>query len=838
MTLLFLALAYFLGVSLGPWAWQSGLLGCTTPYRLWLLPLALLPFTSLLNRLRDERAAIAAMRWPTQAGFEPIRPALSPGLLTALLLCILTGVLRYAAQPMAPCWTTLDLASYNLPAERTFDRSAPQVTLQGYVASYPLLDDTRRRMLVAVTQMQTDNGSQPVQGLVRVTTGSLTRYVYGQPVQLQGHLAAPGQFDRFDYRAYLARQRVHSVMLYPQITLLDGPPQGAWWRRQVYALRARGEMVIQRSLPEPYAALANGILLGIDAGIPDELYEQFTRTGASHVLVISGSNVALLAGAMIAFWSRVLGKRRAWLPALLAIALYAVLVGGEAAVVRAAVMGGLVVAAIGLQRRSLALVSLAAACWAMTLVNPSALWDVGFQLSAAATAGLILLVPRITAAAKRFAPPTADRSRPHHLAAGLLADGLAVSLAASLMVAPLLAYHFGQVSMLGLLANLLIVPVQPWIMAWGSVGMVAGVAGLAQAAQALLWIPWLGLVWTVQVVQHAAALPGAQIAVTGFDGYRLAASYGVLALLLGRRRVTVWGRKAGDRLRQAGGAHFTQPAVTLLLGTAAILVWTSLATRPDGGLHVWFLDVDQGDGILIQTPSGRQVLVDGGRHPTLLLSELGAVMPFWDRSLDLLVLTHPDSDHMDAQIEVAQRLDIGQAVTTAPSIAQPEALPWQTALAQRAIPLKLLHAGGWIDLGDGVALWVLWPPSVPVQGEQADNENSLVLKLVYGDFSLLLTGDAGLDSEQRWLEMGAPLAATVLKVGHHGSASSTGSAFVAAVNPQMAVIQVGENRYGHPTQTVLDTLAGRTVLRTDEVGRIHLRTDGQQIVLDKERASE
>lgn len=837
MTLLFLALAYFLGVSLGPWAWQSGLLGCTTPCRLWLLPLTLLPFTPLLNRLRDERAAVAAMRWPAHAGFQPVRPVLSPGLSAALLLCVALGLLRYAARPMTPCWTAHDLATYNLPADALFDRAAPQVTLQGAVASYPLTDDTRQSLVVAVAQMQADDGPQPVRGLVRVTTGSLAHYAYGQPVELTGRLAAPGQLDAFDYRAYLARQGVHSVMVDPQITRLDGPPQGAGWKRQVYALRASGEMVIQRSLPEPYAALANGILLGIGNAIPDSLYGEFTRTGASHVLVISGSNVALLAGAMIAFWGRILGKRRAWLPALLAIAFYAVLVGGEAAVVRAAVMGGLVVVATGLQRRNLALVSLAAACWAMTLTNPLALWDVGFQLSAAATAGLILLMPRITAAVKRFAPPTADSPRPRGLIVGLLVDGLAVSLAASLMVTPLLAYHFGRVSVLGLFANLLIVPVQPWVMAWGSAGVVAGVAGLAQVAQALLWIPWLGLVWTVWVVQRVAALPGASVMVTGFDATWPAASYGALALLLGRRHVAAWGRGAAAWLT-SGSPWLVQPAVHGFLGVAAILVWWGVAVQPDGRLHVWFLDVDQGDGILIQTPSGRQVLVDGGRHPALLLSELGAAMPFWDRSLDLLVLTHPDGDHMDAQIEVAQRLDIGQAVTTAPTLDQAESALWQTALSARATPITPLHAGGWIDLGDGVALWVLWPPPVPVQGEQADNENSLVLKLAYGDFSLLLTGDAGLDSEQRWLGMGAPLASTVLKVGHHGSASGTGAAFVAAVNPQVAVIQVGENRYGHPTQTVLDTLAGRTVLRTDEMGRIRLITDGRQMSLSMERPSE
>ncbi|RIK35439.1 MAG: hypothetical protein DCC57_23350, partial [Chloroflexi bacterium] len=380
-------------------------------------------------------------------------------------------------------------------------------------------------------------------------------------------------------------------------------------------------------------------------------------------------------------------------------------------------------------------------------------------------------------------------------------------------------------------------PVQPWIMTWGSAGVALGVAGLTQAAQVALWVLWLGLAWTVQVVERVAALPGAQVTVAGFDGRGLALSYGLLALLLAPQRVTGGGRAALAWMRRAGSARRPLPALNAVLGVAALLVWWAVLARPDGRLHVWFLDVGQGDGILIQTPSGRQALIDGGRHPALLLSELGAVMPFWDRDLDLLVLTHPDGDHMDAQVEAARRLTVGQAVTSAPATAQTEAAAWQAALSARGTPLSTLHAGGWIDLGDGVALWVLWPQPGAGGGEEAGNENSLVLKLVYGDFSVLLTGDAGVKSEARWVAGGAPLAATVLKVGHHGSAGSTGPELIRAVNPRLAVIQVGAgNRYGHPAAAVLETLAGRSVLRTDQAGRIHMISDGRQMTYSVERA--
>jgi competence protein ComEC len=268
------------------------------------------------------------------------------------------------------------------------------------------------------------------------------------------------------------------------------------------------------------------------------------------------------------------------------------------------------------------------------------------------------------------------------------------------------------------------------------------------------------------------------------------------------------------------------------LAVSALLLWAALLTQPDGRLHVYFLDIGQGDGILIQTPSGRQILIDGGATPQRLLSELGAVMPFWDRSLDLLLMTHPDLDHIGGQTFVPARFTVTTALATAAGLAHPDAAQWQQQMNANNVVIQQQAQGGWLDLGDGVALWMLWPTAAGYQGENADNENSLVTKVVYGDFTLLLTGDAGIPAETSMLNNREPVDATVLKVGHHGSKGSSSAAFVNAVNPQIAVIQVGAgNDYGHPSQEVLDRLAERLILRNDQQGRIHLSTDGQRLWL-------
>jgi competence protein ComEC len=579
------------------------------------------------------------------------------------------------------------------------------------------------------------------------------------------------------------------------------------------------------------------MLLGIEANIPDSLYDQFNATGTSHVIVISGTNVALLSGVIVAVAARMLGKRRALWPALGAIACYALLVGGDAAVVRASVMGGLFVTAAALNRRSTALVSLAAACMAMTLANPLALWDVGLQLSGAATAGLVLLAP----VCARWLHWLLRQSPAWLRMAG--EDVLAVTVAASLATLPLALYHFGRLSLVSLPANLLIAPLQPLILFGGSAALLVGLAGQELLGGMLLWLPWLGLAWTVAVVRWTACLPFAAVNVGSFGLPQLVVAYAVIGMARWQREL--WDGTCGvvgaiGRLIRGGGCRvctrlLVSPVTLVAAAVLAALVWVAALAQPDGRLHVWFLDVGQGDGIFIQTPSGRQVLIDGGSSAQALLGQLGAVMPFWDRTLDLVILTHPDADHMAAQVEAAGRFAIDAAWETPASATDANSAAWRMAVTATGADLQIQNAGGWADLGDSVALWVLGPPAQPFGGEDADNGNSLIAKLVYGVFSVLLTGDAGAAAEARLLQDAAPLQATVLKVAHHGSKFSSADAFVAVTNASLAVIQVGENRYGHPDSAVLERLATRTVLRTDVNGRIEVASDGRQVWVEKEQ---
>ncbi|MGC8779291.1 MAG: ComEC/Rec2 family competence protein [Anaerolineae bacterium] len=268
------------------------------------------------------------------------------------------------------------------------------------------------------------------------------------------------------------------------------------------------------------------------------------------------------------------------------------------------------------------------------------------------------------------------------------------------------------------------------------------------------------------------------------------------------------------------------------MAVLAALIWLAQLGLPDGRLHVYFLDVGQGDAILIVAPDGRQILVDGGPSPSALFNELAAVLPFWDHSLDLVVLTHPDGDHITGLIPLLDRYRVARVLDTSLADDAPVAAAWRAGLAQHRIGRTLAVRGMRLAVGQ-VQLTVLHPAPRPLRGTASDdNNNAIVLRVDYGQTSILLTGDAESEAEADMIRAGLPLRADLIKVGHHGSRGSTSAPFLAAVAPRWAVIQVGaDNAFGHPHSEVLRRLdaAGAEILRTDRQGRIEAVSDGRTL---------
>jgi competence protein ComEC len=285
--------------------------------------------------------------------------------------------------------------------------------------------------------------------------------------------------------------------------------------------------------------------------------------------------------------------------------------------------------------------------------------------------------------------------------------------------------------------------------------------------------------------------------------------------------------------------HFRLPAIgspgTRLwvggMGIVTLLIWLAVGTLPDGRLHVTFLDVGQGDAILVTLPDGRQMLIDGGPSATDLNWRLGREMPFWDRSLDVVVNTHPDADHLGGLVSILERYQVQQILISDSSAESELYEEWENRLAEKELVPVVGQTGMQLSFGHGVTATIL-SPGPPTVGVDDANNHSVVLHLQMEQISFLLPGDIESPVERNLVLDHAPLAATVLKSPHHGSKTSSDEMFLDAVDPQIVVISVGEeNRFGHPSGDVLARYEARglTVLRTDEQGAIEFSTDGRQL---------
>ena len=283
------------------------------------------------------------------------------------------------------------------------------------------------------------------------------------------------------------------------------------------------------------------------------------------------------------------------------------------------------------------------------------------------------------------------------------------------------------------------------------------------------------------------------------------------------------------------GFSRTKFVIVLCLAVFAVATGQSTA-HGDGLLHVYFFNIGQGDAMLIQSPEGKQVLIDGGPDQKII-GELSKVMPFYDRSLDVVMASHPHADHIAGLIEVLRRYDVDRIIQAGEEYRSPEFTTWRQAVADEHAQNIDATAGTVIDLGDGATLAILYPfQSVGGTVTDKPHDDNVVAMLHYKQMRILFTGDMERPVEQTLITNGLSLNADVLKVGHHGSKTSSSESFLAAVQPQAAFIEVGKkNRYGHPSPVVLKRLENFSIpyYRTDTDGTMELTSDGKQFIVKK-----
>jgi len=579
---------------------------------------------------------------------------------------------------------------------------------------------------------------------------------------------------------------------------------------QAGEIRERASEGLGRGMPPREAELARGFVLGEDEGIDAKTEEDFRRSGLAHLLAVSGQNVtllALLAMPLLGALGIPLRERLLWVLGLIAV--YVPVAGAGPSIQRAAVMGALGLLATLAGRRRSSFYALVVAAVVTLAIDPGIAADIGWQLSFAAVLGILLLATPL----RRALLARLGKGRWRQA----LAEGMAMTVAATLATAPLIAYHFETLSTTTLAANVLALPAVAPAM-W--LGMCS--AGLSQLpglpVEPLNGLNALLLAYIAQVAAWCAAPEWAEVEVH-LSGRGLVATYlGLSALLLlcaGLRRFGVrpWDGYGGPRTN-TGRTRLGVPAAIALAGLALTFLWPAgggADLGPVRGLRVEVLDVDQGDAILLRPAGAPAVLVDGGPPGAGLgrrLEEAGI------DGLGAAIVTHDQSDHAGGIEELLGRLPVRRLL-----FARLHRDLLAAAAAVGARPERIA-AGEEIRSGR-LHLRVLWPPpellAAPAAG-QDPNHLALVIEARWGAFTMLLTADA--EAESVPIEPGP---VDVLKVAHHGSEDAGLGVLLERARPQLAVISVGEdNSYGHPAPETLATLSEHAVptLRTDVEGDI------------------
>jgi competence protein ComEC len=563
---------------------------------------------------------------------------------------------------------------------------------------------------------------------------------------------------------------------------------------------------VRAILPKREAGLLMGLALGDATMLDPADVEHFRATGLSHLLVVSGENVAMVLAPVLALSLLVrFSMRTRFLVGVFTVVFFVLLTGADPSVLRAGVMAVLALTCTLLGRPRSTAAILGGAVFILLLADPSLVSSVGFQLSVAATAGMVAL-----------ASPIADRlrvlPRPIALAAG-------TTLAAQAGVCPLLLYYFHQVPEVTLLANVLAFPAVP----------AAMLLGLAAAGMSIVFQP-IGMVlaklaeiplrYLEGLANHLASAPFPSITSPGGAGI-LVAGFGLVGA------ITWWLRS---------GRPLPRRAVVAAVAVVPFFVWaTAIRAGPPSGLVVRFLDVGQGDAALVQSPGGANVLIDGGPDPQLVATDLAALGV---KHLDAVVATHPHLDHYVGLAAVLARVPTSVVFDSGCSTAESHSGPYLDflhAVHDEGIPEEHPTKGAVLTVGD-LRFDVLSPDRC-WQGTNSDpNNDSIVLLLTYRGDSVLFANEPEADAQQAMLDAHAPLTAEVLNVPHHGAGTSI-LPFFQAIHDAVAVVSVGPNTYGHPVPRTLQWLSstGARVFRTDRAGDVVIRFEDPGIRVDTGR---
>lgn len=711
---------------------------------------------------------------------------------------------------------------------KTFDGFYNQpVTVEGYVDSEIECSDGKLKFYMRTNKIVCEQTEKKVIGKLLINVSDNNGYLgrnnafcYRATIYFTGNIEKPKSAVNpggFNYKRYLAGIGVSGTVYLRNGSDIGvtGLKDGGWLHKLGFSIKNYVLKIIEFCLDKNQAGLLSGMIIGYKDGLDENAYNAFSKAGLTHIMVASGMNVAFIILPLTYILKKMcIGSSATSILIIAVLVLFVFVTGFSASVVRAVIMGIIILVGKLVMRETDIFTSISAAAIILLFINPYTLFDIGFQLSFSATISLVMFYQKI------------KERIDHKYLPNIISDTLAATLAAQIGVVPITLYYFNNLSTISILSNLLVVPVVQIITIIGFVMVFAGIINI-NLAVLVGYINNTFLSFVLFITENSAKLSYASLKLPTPPFWLIILYY--IAVLY----IFYWRNLTENKPCFKYVKYIKYICIALTIFIVAI---KNIIPKP---LEITFLDVGQGDSTFIRTAHGTKIFIDGGGRSAGSKSTFdvgeAVVVPYildqGTKKIDIVIASHGHSDHTEGLEAILREMSVGMVI-----LPDTDGKGFEKLIqlcSQKKINIVECKKGDIIRLDKDTVFDVLSPMKFDqdILSQQSLNDSSLVLKLKYKNFKALFQGDAEIPIEQRMLEQGLDLSADILKVGHHGSYSSTSENFVEQAKFKYAVISVGKNNFGHPSQFVVDRLTegGVMPLRTDESGAVIATSYGEGI---------